>query len=384
MQQLLQGFLDVNNIFWGDDIYHWWFYIAILLILFLEKRKTIKIIFAWYSVFFLAALFSPLSNEIMKKISTAWQYRARLYSMLPIPYVLALGSILAIERICTLKSNELINSEQKKISCPPLVKLVLVAGVCILIIFGGTDVYRQDWMQPAQNIEKVPPAILELNRKLCEKKDACIAVPEPLSSYVRQVNANFYTPYGRYVNSLGYALSQENPDPSFVMNEAGKESCDYIVIYDNETNRKNFINCGYEINDILPGYLIYEVKGVPCVKKSYNEKRQIISAIWLDENGSPYVNDQGYSGKAYEYDQTGNVHKEMFLDIDGNLMLQKQGYAVIERTYTQLSHQVKSIKYLDCNNQPVLINGCYETRSSYDAARRLQSEAYYDWNGNPM
>lgn len=384
MQDLYQSFINVDNTFWGDDIFRWWFYIAIILILIFEKQRITKITIAWYSIVFLIGLFNPLSNWIMSKVAPAWQYRARLYSMLPIPQVIALGSILLIDKFCRVYNKSLTEQEIDNHKWPPVAKLVIVGAVCIVIVIGGTDVYKQDWMKPAQNLEKVPPAVLELKEKLGDQEDICVAVPDSLSSYLRQVAPEFYTPYGRYINSLGAVLSQENPDPMDAMTEAGLEGVNFIVIYDNETNKENFHNTGYEYYDRVSGYLIYKVEGVKYSKKIYNERHQLVRVMNLDENGEAIVNKLGYAGIEYEYDEKGSRCKEIYLNPDGSRAIITRGYSAIARTYTYFSRKVASLKYLDQNDQTILVNGRYETRYDYDLNRRLVKESYYDQYGNPM
>lgn len=381
MQEMFQGFINVDNIFWGDDVFRWWFYAAIVLILIFEKQKTTKITFAWYSIVFLLCLFSPLCNWIMSIIAPAWQYRARLYSMLPIPCVLAIGSILFIQNTCDICCRKCSEIAVKESTWPSVVKLNMVVGVCILIVFGGTDVYKQDWMQPAQNLEKVPLAVLELKEKLSSQENISVAVPESLSSYIRQVEPKFFTPYGRYVNSLGWELSQTNPTPMSVMKKAGEQSVDYIVVYDNEVNEENFKNNGYEVFDKLTGYIIYKVERVPFIKRTYNNKRQVTKVVYLDSKGNPIENSLGYAAILYEYDWEGNISKESYLGVDGTRIITKEGYSSIIKAYTYFSHQVASEKYLDNNDQPIPVNGCFEIRKAYNKKRLIEEEAYYDEKG---
>lgn len=384
MRKAFQIFIDVDKIFWGNDVYRWWFYAAIIIILLFERRKMIKISLAWYSVAFLIGLFMPLSNWIMSIIEPAWQYRARLYSMLPIPYALALGSILLMDKLCGNFGKDPEKGDTDKSKWSSVAKFIMVGGISVLIILGGTNVYQQDWMKPAQNLEKVPPAVLELKEKLGDEKDICVAVPESLSIYIRQAAPEFYTPYGRTMDVLGMELSQLYPDPKKAMIQAGTESCDYIVVYSNEINAENFRSNGYEPYDSIEGYLVYKVEGVPFHKRTYNEKRQTISVMYLDENGNPMLNSKGYAGIAYEYDKVGNRIKEIYLDSDGRRKTLDSGYAAIARTYTAFAKKVASIKYLDENDAPVLYRGRYETRNTYNADKLLETESYYDQNGAPM
>ena len=390
MADLIPYLQMVNGIFWGDDVFHWWYYISVTIILILEKRKMVKRVYGFYPICFLLALFNPITYKIIQKLELGWPYFARLYSMLPLPVVLAVGIILLTEIICSISRKNLFHKsaettiEPQEARWAPVVKLNMTVGICLLIVMGGTDVYQQDWMQPALNLEKIPNAVIEINEKLVGQEEICIAVPESLSSYIRQYAPSLYTPYGRFVNALGSALSKENPDPTYVMEEAGARSCNYIVIYDNQTNIEIFSNLGYEPYDRVAGYLIYSVEGVSYTKKMHNEKHQVLSEMYMDANDVPIVNKQGYAGKAYEYDNLGNRKKEIFLGYDGNRITLSQGYAAIEREYTRYSDKVQSIKYLDINDHPVMINGCYETRFSYNSARKPEREAYFDECGLPM
>lgn len=384
MQEMFQSFIEVDNIFWGDDVFRWWFYIAISIILVFEKKRSTRITFAWYSIVFLIGMFNPLSNTIMSIIAPEWQYRARLYSMLPIPYVLALGSILFIDKIYGLNEGKLTESQKGDRKCTTIAKMVVVSGLCILIILGGTDVYTQDWMRPAQNLEKVPLATLEIKNVLKDQKDITIAVPGSLSSYIRQVAPELYTAYGRNLTALGTIVSQENPDPLKVMEMAGRDGCNFIVITNNNTNIENFKNFGYEPYDQVTGYLIYEVKGVQLTRHIHNEKRQLIKLIYLDENNHPRLQNERYASIIFEYDNAGNCSKEAYLDAEGNRVLLKEGYSAVVRTYTNFSRQIKSVIYMDVNDKPVLINGRYETRREYNSSRMLKAEYYYDQNGELM
>lgn len=391
MQELYQGFLNVDKIFWGDDIFRWWFYLSIFSILILEKKRTVRISFGWFCIVIFVGLFNPLSNVVMSKMRLDWPYRARLYSWFPLPQVLGIGTVLVIDKLCKGFQKEVLVSNEK--TAPKwgqsVAKLVLVAGICTLIIMGGTDVYKQDWMKPAQNFEKVPTAVLELKQRMGNLKDISIAVPASLSSYLRQVAPQFYTPYGRDYDMLGNLISQDNPDPLGVMRMAGEESCDFIVVIDNETNIENFRHAGYEAYEKVTGFLVYKVTGVPMIKRTYNEKRQVIKEEYLDKHGIPLEygfagTEEGYAGIAYEYDRYGNRTKEIYLKADGSRRIMHDTYTAIAKTYTRYAHLISSLKFLNENDEPVILSGCYETRYTYNSKRQVEEESYYNGNGEPM
>lgn len=384
MMDLVSYFQQVNAVFWGENIYHWWFYFSIILILIIEKNRTIKIIFGWYSIAFLIGIFNPLTYRIITMFTGGvWQYYARLFSMLLVPQTIGLGTVLLIEKITTIKT---IKSEfdKRRRLFGRLLKFHLAIGACILMIVGGTDVYKQDWMKPAQNVAKVPNEAIWICQNLHKDTGVTIAVPGSLSPYIRQIDASFYMPYGRYLNALGNALSTENPDPWYVMEEGGKEGCDYIVVLSNEKNRVAFKQCGWEPEDEIGQYLVYAVKNVNRLKKYYDAKHHLIKVTSLNADGQPVPNSEGYSSVVYEYDNNGNKAKETYLDSTGNFYLRKGGYCSISRTYTRISNRVETISYLDATDQPVCINGCYLTKYYYNEQRRIVKEKYYDANGNGM
>lgn len=387
MADLISYFQTSDNIFWGNDIYRWWFYLSIILIIILEKRKMVKRVYAIYPIIFYIALFNPIIYEVIKFFSGGlWQYYARLYSMLPLPYTLALATILLIDGVLKLTNSDKLKIKEQNENNQPLrhmLRIALVFGAFSLIVFGGTNVYLQDWMQESQNIGKVPNEAIWICNVLHSEEGITIAVPASLSSYIRQIDASLFMPYGRHMNSLGNALSQNNPDPVYVMSEAGKEACNYIVIYNNEENKESFSKVGYEPEHTIGNYMVYAVNGVPRKKNIYDKRHYLIEEKYLDEKGSPVLHGSGYSAVQYTYDQIGNRVMTTYLDENGE-PTDPDGYASIRRFYTSFSRQIASQTYLSPEGMPIKIFGRVETRYEYDANRNLIRESYFDEKGQPM
>lgn len=395
MSELIRYFQNVNDIFWGDDVYRWWFYAAIVIILIFEKRKMVKRIYGVYPLCFLLVLLTPIFHKIMEKIVSGWQYYARLYSMLPIPYMLALSAIILMDLICSrFDTKDAVQTKKPgKVSSgtgkhkDPVIKLVLTAGVCALIIFGGTNVYEQDWMGKAENIVKVPNEAIAICQKVHQDGEVTIAVPYSLVTYIRQVDAGIYMPYGRDMNDLGQELSKDQPDPEYVMTEAGKEGCDYIVVANNQANIDQFTLKGWEPYARIGRYLIYEVKGVRRTKYIHDhEHRRIETIKLLNEEGKPAANSQGIASVHYEFDQENNKISETYYDPDGQPLIRPEGYIGIRCTYTHFSHQILSMTYIGADYQPInaIGLGYAEIRYEYDGRRRLIRESYYDTEGKAV
>ena len=392
MDNLLTFFSFSYRKYWGDDIYQVWFYVAVVLILLLERRKMSKRIWGFYSLLFLVSLFNPISYSLVKKVTSgSWQYFTRLFSMLPLPFVLGVGTLLLMDWICGKltktkslheepESNEESEAQVHNLWIPVL-KLAMTTGICALIIFGGTDVYQEPWMQPAQNIEKVPSETISICQMLHKEEGVTIAVPSSLSSYIRQIDATFFTPYGRYVNGLGKELSKEHPNPLIAMRTAGLHACDYIVILNNPVNILAFREKGWDPYSVHGNYLIYKVEHVARVLNHYNDRHQLIYKTFLDAEDNPDLEKYGYAGIRYEYDESGNTNKVTYVNDIGEPMIIPAGYASVRYTYTRYSQQVASEMYLDMENNPVCANGRYETRFEYDSNRSCIQVSYYDVDG---
>lgn len=391
MEDRISFFQYIYNVFWGDDIYRWWFYVAIILIFIFAKQKLAKRIFALYPLCFELAVFSPVAYYLIYRYSSGGRpYYSRMFSMLPLPETLALGTVLVIEWINSLITKRDINNElteqrvHNRVNLGRLVKLNLTIGTCALIVFGGTDVYTQDWMQPAQNLEKVPNEAIWICKAVHRDECVTIAVPASISSYIRQVDAHILMPYSGISTALGYAISEPNPNPDYVMAEAGAEACDYIVVYNNVENKESFLGRGWSPYSEAGGYLIYEVKDVPRVKKSYDKKHREILQTTLDKDGKPEKNNEGYVSIAYEYNRFGNKTRECYLDENNTLVMLKDGYASINWTYIPYSNRKVSIIYRDTEERAVCFEGCFETRYEYDSHGWIIRMLYYDAAGKLM
>ena len=389
MAEIWQYVQIANYTFWGTDVYHVWFYVAILAIIVFAKSPVTKRVIGLYPIFFILALYSPIAYWFIKKYTSGiWQYFARLYSMIPLPVTIGFGTVLLIDFFCSRGKMgiELELQQQPKINNgSAALKLILTGGCCALMVFGGTNVYEQDWMKPAQNTNKVPDEAKAICQILHDDEGVTIAVPDSLSSYIRQIDASYIMPYGRYVNDLGAELSKEHPDPVYVMEEAGREACDYVVTYSNDLNRAAFADKGWMPYDEINNYIIYQVQKVTRVKNVYDKYHTVIMRTILDEFNNTVKASAGYTSVSYEYDKYGNLIIEKYLDEEGNLFQLETGYASVHRTYTSpFSKVIKSVRYEDRNGNQICFRGRYETKYEYDEMGRVKQESFFDVNGQPM
>ena len=324
MQELLPFFQKVNLTYWGDYFFRFAFYVSVIIILFIAKNRTAKVIYAAYPIILLTIIYSPIGYQIAKYfLFGMWEYHCRLYSMIPILYCISLGAILLLDKI------------------KGVFKLGAVALICIFIIFNGSYVYNQPWMKKAENLAKVPTTVVRISdfmHKYDEEKTINIVFPEPLSTYARQYDASFITPYGRtwgYETTLAKQLISDKQDIPLILSEAGNAGCDYVVTHDWPIIREKWADKGYTPIFNAKGYDVYDIHKNAKIKRSLNEKRQIVKQEYVDEDGNPRPVETGWSRIVYEYDFYGHTVRISYADFEGNLVNTSSGYAMIEYVYDE-------------------------------------------------
>ena len=392
MKAWLSDFLTVNQTVWAGSLLQWGFYAAVLLVLLLEKRKMVRAVFGWYPLLFLLLLVSPLRQLALRLIGGGNAYFARLFFMLPIPFTFVDGFVLAIDQLAKRTENGALRTPAIPLSVsafraqfPDLLRLALTGILCVAIMYFGYSFYHVGWSY-AVNLGKVPEEVYWLSDLLHRPdQETYLAVPSYLSSYLRQVDASFYTPYGRRMNKLGRELTSRTVDPQTAMTLAGQNAADFIVVWDDTpATAGRFAEAGWQPYAEHDGYLVYQVSGVPRIKKTHNEKRQLVLQTTLDELGNPTPGKKGYSSVAYAYDDQGNAVLISYLDEAGNPFTLSRGYAGLARTYTFFSGKVATETHLSAQGQPVVAAGYAEVRYEYGWRKKVVRESFFDEQGNPM
>ncbi len=322
MQELLPFFQSINLTYWGDYFFRYAFYASLLIIVFMVKNKPAKAIYANYPIILLTLIYSPIGYQISNYFFYGiWQYYCRLYSMIPVLYSIAFGIILLLDKI------------------KGIVKLGAVASICAFIVFNGSYVYNQPWMKKAENLEKVPSAIVHISKfmhEYDEDKTINIVFPSTLSTYSRQYDASFITPYTRldgYETTLSKQLISDKQDVSLILLEAGDAGCDYVVTFDWPIIREKWANNGYTQIFNVRGYDVYDIHKNVKKEISLNDLRQIVKIEYVDENGNPRLVDTGLSRIMYEYDSYGHEIRRSYADPDGILVNTSSGYAIVESAF---------------------------------------------------
>ncbi len=327
--EYLSGVISVE---WGSSRFQWFFYLSILLVLLLEKRRAIRVILGWFPLLFLAVVYNPLFSGILslfvnKNLSA---YLSRLFTFIPLLYVMAYGAMLLLSKA----------KDDRKFIC--------VCFASFLIVLFGSHMYHQGWMHPAENPEKVPRDAKEAVSVLgtLQDEDLCVAAPQEIAVYLRQLDARLVTPYTRYANKLGRELMEEQPDPVRVMTWAGEQAVDVVIIREGETTRGDFEKAGWKPFAETSSYLLYQVTGVPRLLRTLNKERRIASRTTLDAAGNPVLGKKGYVTVRYEYNEAGDVIRVSYFDETGQPMIRKgKKYASVE--YVDHGEAAILVRYYD-------------------------------------
>lgn len=367
MRETIDSLLSLNDLHWRGNAYQWFFYAAILLVLIFEKRKTIRIVFGWVPVLYLVLMFNPICIKLLNLAGLSNPaYFARLFSFMPLMYVIARGFTLLLR----IKNN--------------WGKLAGVCLVCTVICLTGKNIYGETWLTKADNLAKVPQETLEILDALDvdENQNVSIAPIDANAVYIRQV-ADVITPYGRSVGVLGNMLSMDPPDVQQVMELAGQQDVDYVMAHRTDATLSAFEVQGYEPYALTENYVVFKVDGVPRLKRTLNDERQIVSVSNYDAAGELAATNSGFTTVLYEYGHTNQVDKQSYYDADGNQFEFFEGYSSIENKHYS-NGNTKSLAYLDNNGKLVLKDGRYETRYRYASSGRVVQESYYDETGKQM
>lgn len=368
MQDTINKILYLNELHWHENAYQWLFYAGILLTLIFEKRKLVQIVFGWLPLLFLATIFNPICWKLMSLAGLHNDaYIVRLFSFMPLMYVIARGLIFSVQFLHRIRNE--------------WVKLACVTIVCGSICLTGHNIYQESWLIEAENLAKVPQETQEILKKLESEKPVCIAAIDSSAVYIRQI-ADVITPYGRNVGELGQLLSCDPPDVPRVLELAGLQDVDFLVARRTQATLAAFDERGYEPYALTDAYAIYKVGEIERIRRGLNEKRQVTSLTYYDALGIARSINGGYCSEIYSYDTNGRWNRKSFIDQDGTPFVTDAGYSSVEQEY-YINGDVKSRVYLDPFDEPVLVKGCYETRYSYNKDGRVVRESYYD-RGKPM
>jgi len=325
---------------WGNGLFQWYFYLGILAVLLTEKRRAVRIVLGWFPLLFLLAAYTPFFGQLVARVVQRKEgaYLSRLFGFIPLFYVVAHGAAGLLAR---WKDGA---------------KFLGVCGVAAVIVLSGDSVYHQFWMRPAENPEKAPADAVQIVSALREADPAeglCVAAPQELAVYLRQLDPRLTTPYARYENKIGRALAAQAMDPEQVMAWAGAQAVDVLAVWKNEDTRADFAWGGWTPFAETDGCLLYRVTGVPRVVRELDDRRRVTREAYLDAEGNPVVGKKGYVAIRYDYNEAGDVVRESYFGPDGLPMIH-EGRVYASREFIDDGQKKILIRYYDTDGQLVM------------------------------
>lgn len=232
--------------------------LSLLSLLFIAvKHKNLRQSFAIPITFVILVIVNPiLYKYVWYKLlgDTYW----RMFWGIPMVLIVSLTMIDIIRLIC------------KKYNVNDWIRVIIVGVICVLFVFTGKFMYRDEIFTKAENAYKIPQSAINVADTLLQYDDKpTVATPTDLFIYLRQYDSNIQMLYGRNtqgyiggidkeVNEINDELLKENPNWSLVCSGLHKFKCDYLVV--DSTVNNNYLQARqYGFMDIehVDNYVIF-------------------------------------------------------------------------------------------------------------------------------
>lgn len=398
MQSILAYLENVLATYWGQSKYQLFLYIAIIVILLMEKESWKKITFAWYGLVCFVGLLNPITVKITSKVwGESVAYYCRQISLIPIFIIIAYGIIVLISKI-----------HKKK-------KLMLVIAFVVIIITNGHQIYSETWYTKADNFNKVPNEVIEIAKYIDTQKEKYkIAAPSYISSYMRQYG-DVCQLQGRvvYYANMEANLQSDTPDVKTIMETAGENKCKYVIAKKTEKAKIMYKDNGHEPCFETEHFMVFLVSNVNRWEATFDDNNRMIEKTYIDEHNNKEQSSLGYNtieysydyqgnvqsekyydknkklitlrenqyGKKYKYDEERRVIQECLLDQKGNVMEGKSGYARIDYIYDDDGNKEYEWFYDVDNKLTNIISGESGRKFEYDEKGRLIYVKYLNKKG---
>ena len=296
--------------------------IALVVGLILGKGKRKQFLIP--SIIITATIINPLFYNFWYKFNS----RAYWRTLWVIPVIV----------LCAFTPAMLVEKLKKSISKA----VVIASGVMVFILFGGF-VYRGNTFVEARNADKLPESVVSVASALLEyDKEPYVVTDASLSRYLRQYSGRIKTLYGRDVDwGLNSPQAEKvyrnlSNDLETVVQTMLDYDYEYLVTSNTDIGRRNALEqAGAELIKQIDEYGIYRVSGRKTQLREYNSLHQIRSITYVDDNGIPSNNEQGYAKIVYEYNKENQIVLIDYLDLNNNLVDNRDGFARIKYEYPE-------------------------------------------------
>ena len=223
------------------------FLVAVIFLLVSEKNKITRIVFLYMPVLVLALYFFPPFASIVYVFAGEEIYY-RLLWLVPVTPVLAYAAVKILG------------------NCKGVKRWMVGIALGGMVILSVSLVYRSPFFYKAENPYHVPRTVVDICEAIeVDGREVVAAFPMELVQYVRQYSPYVCMPYGRemlivrwnFQDELYTLLNAEEMDAALIVESARKRNCHYVIFREGKTVIGSFEDCGYELFDVVDGYVIY-------------------------------------------------------------------------------------------------------------------------------
>ncbi len=228
------------------------FWVAVLYLWFLEKKKENRRLFVWLPLALLVLFFCPFTVWALEKVGEGEVYWRLLWSM-PMVATIAYAGIRFVKKVEGMK------------------RYMAIAGVVLLIVFAGNFLYDNPNYVRAENPEHMPQAVVDICEEIIvEGREVKACFPSEFLMYVTQYTSLVHMPYGREMflrsgGTIGYntlydvmeCLMQDTIEAERLAMELRNTGCHYVILRQDAPLEGKMEAYDFEQYAQIAGYVIY-------------------------------------------------------------------------------------------------------------------------------
>lgn len=231
-----------------------WFLLAVIYLFVNEKRKYVRILFAYMPVILLLLYFNPLFAGLLFELLGDEIYY-RLLWLLPITPVIAYTCVCICGKVKEVKGRRAAGA--------------LVLGMTAVIAFSGSFIYNNPFFYRAENKYHMPDSVVHIcDAIIVPGREVMAAFPPEFVQFVRQYSPLVCMPYGRetIVERWGFEseiydlMTAEEIDLEALNRAVLEQRCHYVILQSSRRVKGNFADYKWELFCETDGYSVYRTE----------------------------------------------------------------------------------------------------------------------------
>lgn len=247
MKEIVHIILEDLTSYNGKSFLFVLFLIGLVILGFLERKKSFRAVFLYLSIGLFLVFINPLYAWIGTKVDTEIYYRV-LWT-LPIGLVVCYASVKAFESV------------KKKWA-----KGIVLLLTLVLMLVNGDCVYKKTLHFKSTNPYHIPQVVIHIGDALeMERFQPTVVMPAELLPFIKEYSGDIRMPYGRNIlesawsfsHELFDAMEAEEYDIEKIAKYAKECQCFYVLLSCAKAQIGNMEDYDYTYIDFVDGYYIY-------------------------------------------------------------------------------------------------------------------------------